>query len=113
MSSAIVPGPRWRHRIRLAPIGFVLLAAGTGYALIQLDHQATAACADRKQQDAALRDVIHSAYEASAPSDAVLNAFPELKPFYTSGTPEFEEQQRSLAAQRDRVLDKLGDRPTC
>lgn len=99
--------------MRLAVVGYLILALATvgafGWLVVQRDQS----CRDRKHQWAAVHDIIQTAYAPSAPSDAVLNAFPALKPFYTPGNPSYEAQQRSLMAQRDRVLGKLGARPAC
>lgn len=102
-----------REHVRLAVIGYVLLAVSTALSLGWLVDARDTSCRDRKHSWDALSDVIHTAYAPSAPSDAVLNAFPQLKPFYTPGSPQYVEQQHSLEAQRNRVLTKLGDRPVC
>ncbi len=57
--------------------------------------------------------VIVESYKPQPPPAVILALFPSLAPYYTPGSPEYEQNQRDARANRDRVLAKLGPRPTC
>lgn len=103
---------RW-PRPRLAVIGYVILALGLGFALLGVQTSQAQSCHDRKHQYDALHNVIDKSYAPSAPSAAVLDAFPQLKPFYTPGNPQYEAQQQAARDRKQGVLALLGDRPSC
>lgn len=79
----------------------------------ELVRQNQQACDDRKHGWDASHNLVVKAYTPQAPSAALLNAFPQLKPFYTPGNPQYEEQLRRTEEQRDAVLGTLDGRPVC
>lgn len=56
---------------------------------------------------------IHSDTQPQKPSEAVLRAFPQLRPFYDPKNPLFAEQIRALARTERRRLRVLGPQPKC
>lgn len=76
-------------------------------------HVDATACSDRVHQFDALHDVIVKSYGMTRPSAALLAAFPQLRPLYTPGNPQYEEQVASARERRDEVLSVLGARPDC
>ena len=98
----------WRARI-----AYSILVLATVFAFYRLQRQDAVACHDRRHQWTALHSVIVKSYATAKPSAALLNAFPQLKPFYTPGSPQYDEQQRLATGRRDDVLAVLGDRPDC
>jgi hypothetical protein len=97
---------RWR-------IAYAILVVAVAFAFFQMQEQAHQACRDRVRQYDAVHKVIDKAYTSQRPSPALLNAFPQLAPFYTPGNPQYDEQQHALREQRSRLIAVLGDRPSC
>jgi hypothetical protein len=102
-----------REHVRLAVVGYVVLALATTVSLGWLVARRAEACVDRKHQWTALHSVIIESYSAQSPSPALLDAFPQLKPFYTPGNPLYEATVRAANDRRQAVLDKLGPKPSC
>lgn len=103
-----------------ATIGFLVLSAFVVLALLGVQRQADGAsqsvrqaCTDRVHQWDALHSVIVKSYTPQPPPPAILRLFPQIKPIYTPGTPEFEAALKANEDRRDAVLGLLGFRPDC
>lgn len=91
----------------------VLFAFALAYTMVVQVGQTNDACRDRKRQYDALHAVIIEQNKPQKPSEVILRAFPQFRPFYTPGTPEFDEAARIAAFRREAALGVLGGRPVC
>ncbi len=76
-------------------------------------HAVTANCDASARQYDVLRHVIVQQNTPEPASPIIIKAFPEFKPFFTPGTPQYNEAKRLNDDKLHRILAKLGDRPSC
>jgi len=89
------------------------LAAGIAFSLVTGYYQSRELCDSQKRAWNISRQQILDDAVPEKPTEAVLRAFPQLRPFYEEGNPLYDEQIHSLNKRRDRRLRVLGDRPDC
>ncbi len=91
----------------------LLMAAGLGFSLVSGYYQARDLCDFQRRSWTIQHQQILDDAVPNKPTEAVLRAFPEIRPFYEPGNPLYDETVRSLNKRRDRRLAVLGGRPEC
>ncbi len=91
----------------------VVLAGGLSLSLVRSYYQAQDLCDFQQRSFTIQRQQILDDAVPDKPTEAVLRAFPEIRPFYDPKNPLYAEQVRSLNVRRDRRLKVLGNRPDC
>lgn len=103
--------PIWRVIGLLAVV--VILAAGLAYTTVSTVRQTNELCGfQHRSWDIQHQQILDDAVPQK-PTEAVLRAFPAIRPFYDPKNPLYAEQVNALNHKRDRQLRVLGSRPNC
>lgn len=103
-----------------AATGFLIGACFVIAALLVLTHQqrdlralTRSSCEFQQRSWRTQRAQIRDDAVPVKPSEAILRAFPQFRPFYDPENPLYADQIRALNARRDRKLRILGLPPSC
>lgn len=91
----------------------VMFAAGLSFSLVAGYRQSRELCDFQERSWKTQRLQILDDGKPQKPSEAILRAFPQIRPFYDKRNPLYAEQIKSLNERKVRKLRILGDRPSC
>lgn len=102
---------QWRGIALLVVV--VIFAAALGFTLLSAVWQANNLCDFQQRSWKTQRLQIADDAKPQKPSEQVLRAFPQIRPFYDPKNPLYAEQIRILTEHADRKYRILGARPEC